>query len=55
MLFRSQRRALLRLPSGRYVKVEIGDRIDGGRIASIRENSLAYLKSGRKRVLKIPN
>ncbi len=51
----SQRRALLRLPSGRYVKVEIGDRIDGGRIASISENSLAYLKSGRKRVLKIPN
>lgn len=51
----SQRRALLRLPSGLYVKVEIGDRIDGGRVASIGVDSLNYVKSGRNRVLTIPN
>jgi len=50
----SKRRALLRLPSGRFVKVEIGDRIDGGRVAAIDENSLRYVKSGRNRLLKIP-
>jgi len=50
----SNRRALLRLPSGRYVKVEIGDRIDGGRIAAIDVDSLSYVKSGRNRILKIP-
>lgn len=50
----AKRRALLRLPSGRYVKVEIGDRVDGGRIAGIDVDSLSYVKSGRNRVLKIP-
>ena len=50
----SKRRALLRLPSGRYVKVEIGDRVDGGRVAAIDVDSLSYVKSGRNRVLKIP-
>jgi len=51
----SKRSALLRLPSGRYVKVKIGDRIDGGRVAAISTNSLSYVKSGRNRVLKVPN
>lgn len=51
----SKRSALLRLPSGRYVKVKIGDRIDGGRVAAISENTLSYVKSGRNRVLKVPN
>ena len=50
----AKRRALLRLPSGQYVKVEIGDRVDGGRIAAIDVDSLSYVKSGRNRVLKIP-
>lgn len=31
----SDRRALVRLPSGRFVKVKVGDRVDGGRVASI--------------------
>lgn len=50
----SKRNALLRLPSGRYVKVKIGDRIDGGKVAAIGSNTLSYVKSGRSRVLKIP-
>jgi len=51
----STREAMLRLPSGRFVKVKIGDRIDGGRVAAIGADSISYVKSGRNRVLKIPN
>ncbi len=50
----SNRRALLRMPSGRFVRVKVGDRIDGGKIAAIDVRSLRYVKSGRNRVLKIP-
>jgi hypothetical protein len=51
----SKRRALLRMPSGRFVRVAIGDRVDGGRVAAIGETSLSYVKKGRNRILKIPN
>lgn len=51
----SSRRALMRLPSGRYVKVEVGDRVDGGRIASISSNSVNYVKGGQAKVLKVPS
>lgn len=50
----SNRRALVRLPSGRYVKVEVGDRVDGGRVAAIDTNSLRYTKGGRSILLKMP-
>lgn len=50
----SKRKALLRLASGRLVRVKIGDRVDGGRVAAIGTASLSYVKSGRNRVLKIP-
>jgi len=50
----SQRRALLRLPSGRYVKVEIGDRVDGGRVAAIGAQELRYVKGGRNITLRMP-
>ncbi len=50
----SNRRALLRLPSGRYVRVKVGDQVDGGRVAAIGPNSLSYVKGGRNRVLKVP-
>jgi len=43
----SQRRALVRLPSGRYDKVKVGDRLDGGRVRAIGSNSLIYNKNGR--------
>lgn len=51
----SDRRALLRLPSGRYVKVKVGDRIDGGQIAAIGNNELRYVKGGKNHTLKVPS
>ncbi|MBM9594555.1 hypothetical protein [Roseitranquillus sediminis] len=51
----SNRRALLRLPTGRYVKVKVGDSVDGGRIASIASSRLDYVKGGRTVTLAMPN
>jgi hypothetical protein len=48
------RRALVRLPSGRMVKVEVGDRLDGGRIAAIGRDELRYTKGGRNITLEVP-
>jgi hypothetical protein len=48
------RRALVRLPSGRMVKVEVGDRLDGGRIAAIGRDELRYTKGGRDITLEVP-
>ncbi|UWQ30972.1 hypothetical protein K3557_12170 [Leisingera sp. M523] len=50
----SDRRALVRLPSGRYKKVQVGDRIDGGRVIAIGESRLQYQKGGRNRTLEMP-
>ncbi|MEO0766608.1 MAG: hypothetical protein AAFY75_11375 [Pseudomonadota bacterium] len=50
----SNRRALVRLPNGRYKKVEVGDRFDGGRVSAIGDSELRYQKSGRNVVLKMP-
>ncbi|WP_425092101.1 hypothetical protein [Tropicimonas sp. S265A] len=51
----SERRALVRTKAGRYVKLQVGDRFDGGRVASIDEASLQYTKGGRNITLKMPN
>lgn len=51
----SNRRALVRLPNGRYKKVQVGDRIDGGSISAISESELRYQKGGRNVTLKIPS
>ena len=50
----SERRALVRLPNGRYQKVEVGDRFDGGRVSAIGDSELRYQKSGRNVVLTMP-
>lgn len=50
----SSRRALVRLANGRYKKVVVGDRIDGGRVSAIGDSELRYNKSGRSVVLKMP-
>lgn len=50
----SDRRALVRLSNGRYQKVQVGDRIDGGKVAAIGETELRYIKNGRDVVLKMP-
>ena len=47
------RRALVRLPSGRFVKVQVGDRLDGGQVAAISDDSLRYIKNGKNVVLDI--
>ncbi|MEM1432182.1 MAG: hypothetical protein AAGG09_22210, partial [Pseudomonadota bacterium] len=51
----SQRRALVRLPSGRYVKVQVGDRLDGGRVSAISRTELQYTKSGRAVTIEMPS
>ena len=48
------RRALVRTPTGRFLRVEVGDRLDGGRVAAISETELSYVKNGRTIVLKMP-
>ena len=50
----SKRRALVRMTTGRRVMVEVGDRLDGGRVAAISDSELRYIKGGRNVVLKIP-
>ncbi len=51
----SNRRALVRLPSGRYKKVKVGDTLDSGRIVAIGDSELRYQKGGRNVVLKVPS
>ena len=50
----SSRRALVRLSNGRYKKVVVGDRIDGGKVSAIGDSELRYVKRGRNVVLKMP-
>ena len=50
----SKRRALVRMITGRRIMVEVGDRLDGGRVAAISDSELRYVKGGRNVVLKIP-
>lgn len=50
----SKRRALVRLSSGRYVKVKVGQRVDGGKVAAIGQSELRYIKGGRTIVLRMP-
>lgn len=50
----ANRRALVRLSSGRYKKVKVGDRIDGGRVSAIGDSELRYQKNGRNVTLKMP-
>ena len=49
----SDRRALVRLGNGRYVRVTVGDRLDGGRVTAISAGALSYTKSGRALTLEV--
>ena len=49
----STRRALVRLRSGRYVKVKVGDRLDRGRVTSISGSRLTYQKGRRPYALAV--
>ncbi|WP_454275896.1 hypothetical protein [Roseovarius sp. MBR-154] len=50
----SNRRALVRLANGRYQKVQVGDRMDGGQVSAIGDSELRYNKRGRDVVLRMP-
>jgi len=50
----SNRRALVRMGNGRYKKVKVGDRLDGGKVSAIGDSELRYKKGGRSVVLKLP-
>ncbi|WP_170381450.1 hypothetical protein [Ruegeria atlantica] len=50
----ANRRALVRLPSGRYKKLKVGDRLDGGKVIAIGDTELRYQKKGRNVTLKMP-
>jgi type IV pilus biogenesis protein PilP len=50
----SDRYALVRQPNGRFVKVRVGDRLDGGRVAAITASEVRYEKRGRMQVLEMP-
>ncbi|AJE47989.1 hypothetical protein [Celeribacter indicus] len=49
----SDRRALVRLPSGRFAKVQVGDKLDGGRVQSIGSSTLTYVKKGRAYTIQV--
>lgn len=51
----SDRRALVRLSNGRYRKVKVGDRMDGGRVLAIGDDTLRYQKNGRNLTLNMPS
>jgi type IV pilus biogenesis protein PilP len=51
----SDRRALIRLPSGRYVKVQVGDSLDGGQVSAISDTALRYTKGSKSFVLQMPS
>ncbi|MEM6375223.1 MAG: hypothetical protein AAF686_03225 [Pseudomonadota bacterium] len=50
----SDRRALVRLANGRYKKLQVGDRLDGGRVTAIGASEIRYSKGGRNLALKMP-
>ena len=50
----SKRYALIRQSNGRYKKVSVGDRIDGGTVQAITDSELRYQKGGRLVALKMP-
>ena len=48
------RRALVRLANGKYQKVKVGDRLDGGQVTAIGTDDLRYSKGGRNLKLDMP-
>lgn len=50
----SKRYALIREPNGRYKKIKVGDRLDGGRVAAITASEVRYQKGGRMLSLAMP-
>ncbi len=51
---KSNRHALVLLSNGQYVKVRVGDRLDGGRVSAIGNSELRYVRRGRNITLRMP-
>lgn len=51
----ADRRALVRLSNGRYVKVKVGDQLDRGRVMAIGESEVVYQRGGRNMALRMPS
>ena len=50
----SRRYALVRQSNGRYKKIKVGDKIDGGTVKAITETEVRYQKGGKLLSLKMP-
>ncbi len=50
----SKRYALVRQANGRYKKVKVGDKIDGGTVKAITASEVRYQKGGKLLTLKMP-
>ncbi|MBE9477269.1 MAG: hypothetical protein IME92_08970, partial [Proteobacteria bacterium] len=50
----SARHALLRMPSGRFVKVVPGQKVSGWKVAAIGESTVRITKGSRNQVLRMP-
>jgi type IV pilus biogenesis protein PilP len=50
----SDRQALLRMPSGRFVKVKPGQNVGGWKVSAIGESSVRIIKGNRNQVLRMP-
>ncbi len=51
----SDRRALVRLSNGRYVKVKVGDQLDRGRVVAIGDAEVVYQRRGQNVALRMPS
>lgn len=51
----NERRALVRLGNGRYVKVQVGSSLEGGQVTAIGDSALNYVKRGRTYAIQLPN
>ncbi len=50
----SNRRALVRMPSGRYITVKSGQRFSGWKVAAIGKSTVRITKGNRNKVLRMP-
>ena len=48
------RSATVRLGNGRFQRLTVGDRVDGGRVTAISVDTLSYTKGGRTHTLQVP-
>ncbi|HMO72609.1 MAG TPA: translation initiation factor 2, partial [Paracoccaceae bacterium] len=48
------RYAMIRTPQGRFNRITVGDRVDGGTVAAITATEVRYQKGGRMLALQMP-